>query len=418
MKALWFVNVPLPPVGAALPVPGDYVGSGWWISWLFEALRRRDDIDLHLAWGHEGLYHNVVRIDARTTVEVFPLWRASAPPAAGAVRPGLGGFFSLLADRYPIGVDGVIRRVSPDLIHIHGTEGPYARLLERTRIPSLLSIQGSPGEWAKRYWGSAGLATRLQNPRSMKSQPLLCLAGRREKRMLRNARAIHGGTSWDRRFARRLAPQASFHHAVAAVGPAFFNTVRRAPPAGDEKIVLTAFSPQPYKGVELAIEAVAALRRSGHRVRLVLAGWCPRKGWGSEIHRAAEAAGKGAVEVTGYLQPGALAERLALADAFILPSYMENAPNTLLEAMCMGVPCVAACVGGVASMLRDRVEGLLFRRGDLDGLKTRLERVLVDAELAGRLGAAASARVRSTSQPDDVARKTIGIYDAVMSAGS
>jgi glycosyltransferase involved in cell wall biosynthesis len=184
--------------------------------------------------------------------------------------------------------------------------------------------------------------------------------------------------------------------------------------ADREKVVMTAFSPQPYKGGELVINAVASLRKSGHRVRLVLAGWCPPKGWGREILRAANAAGPGAVEITGYLQPRALSERLAAADAYVLPSYIENAPNTLLEAMCVGVPCVAARVGGVASMLRDGVEGLIFRRGNLRDLTRKLERVLVDPELARSLGLAGAARVRAADEPMKVAARTIEIYRSVL----
>jgi glycosyltransferase involved in cell wall biosynthesis len=415
MRVLWFVNVPIPPIGVALPSPGDYVGSGWWISWLAAALRRRAEIDLHIAWGHEGRYHNVARIDSHCTVEVFPLWRASVAPTPGSVTPGLGGMFSLLTKRFPTGAHAVVERVKPDLIHIHGTEGPCASLLERVAIPSLVSIQGSPGDWAVRYWGGADWAAKIRNPRNWKNYLQFVLAGQRETRMLKHVKAIHGGTSWDRRFARRTAPQASFHHAVAAVGPDFFR-VRHLVGAGSdrEKVVMTAFSPQPYKGAELVINAVASLRRSGHRVRLVLAGSCPPKGWGREILRAAHSAGPGAVEITGYLQPRALSERLAAADVYVLPSYIENAPNTLLEAMCVGVPCVAARVGGVASMLQDGVEGLIFRRGNLRDLTAKLERLLVDAEFASTLGLAGAARVRAADEPMAVAARTIEIYRSVL----
>jgi glycosyltransferase involved in cell wall biosynthesis len=98
----------------------------------------------------------------------------------------------------------------------------------------------------------------------------------------------------------------------------------------------------------------------------------------------------------------------------VLPSYIENAPNTLLEAMCVGVPCVAARVGGVASMLRDGVEGLIFRRGDLRDLTSKLERLLVDADLARRLGLAGAARVRSADEPAHVAARTMEIYRTVL----
>jgi glycosyltransferase involved in cell wall biosynthesis len=415
VKVLWFLNVPIPPVGEALPSRADYLGSGWWISWLLAALRKRGDVDLHVAWGHEGRHHKVVQLDTHCTVEAFPLWRRSAAPVGGDVRPGLGGIFSLLANRYPAGAHDVVDRVRPDLIHIHGTEGPYAMVLERIDMPSLVSIQGSPGDWAARYWGGADAAAKLRNPRGWKNQLQFVLAGRREARMLRHAKAIHGGTSWDRRFARRLARQASFHHAVAAVGPDFFQVQRSVDTTTDrEKVIVTAFSPQPYKGVELAIRAVGALRKKGRKVRLVLAGWCPPRGWGREILRAASVAGPGAVEITGYLQPKALAQRLASADVYVLPSYIENAPNTLLEAMCVGVPCVAARVGGVVSMMRDGVEGLIFRRGDVEDLAAKLERLLGDPDFARSLGAAGAARVRTAGEPSRVAARTMEIYSAVV----
>jgi 2-deoxystreptamine N-acetyl-D-glucosaminyltransferase/2-deoxystreptamine glucosyltransferase len=115
--------------------------------------------------------------------------------------------------------------------------------------------------------------------------------------------------------------------------------------------------------------------------------------------------------MTGYLSAAQIAARLAEADAFVLPSHIENSSNSLLEAMTAGAPCVAASVGGVPSMLRHGVEGLLFRRGDACALARQLERVLDDHNLASRLGQAAAERARATCRPEDVARDTIRMYE-------
>src|SRR5262249_18447776 len=162
-------------------------------AWLLAALRQRGDIDLHVAWGHQGRYHYIAQVDARCTVEAFSFWHPSVAPVEGDVRPGLGGMYSLLTHRFPPGVQAVVDRVRPDLIHIHGTEGPYAMVLERTDVPSLVSIQGSPGDWAVRYWGGADAAAKIRNPRGWKSQLQFVLAGQREAHMLKHAKAIHGG---------------------------------------------------------------------------------------------------------------------------------------------------------------------------------------------------------------------------------
>jgi glycosyltransferase involved in cell wall biosynthesis len=65
-------------------------------------------------------------------------------------------------------------------------------------------------------------------------------------------------------------------------------------------------------------------------------------------------------------------------------------------------------------MLRDGVEGLIFRRGDLHDLTNKLERVLTDAEFARTLGLAGAARVRAADEPMKVAARTIEIYRTVL----
>ena len=50
-------------------------------------------------------------------------------------------------------------------------------------------------------------------------------------------------------------------------------------------------------------------------------------------------------------------------EVFVLSSRTEGMPNTLLEAMAMGRPCVVTPVGGVAEIARDGVEALLVPAG-------------------------------------------------------
>jgi glycosyltransferase involved in cell wall biosynthesis len=47
-----------------------------------------------------------------------------------------------------------------------------------------------------------------------------------------------------------------------------------------------------------------------------------------------------------------------------MPSYIENSPNNLCEAMILGMPCVATFAGGTGSLLKDGEEGILIQDGD------------------------------------------------------
>ena len=64
------------------------------------------------------------------------------------------------------------------------------------------------------------------------------------------------------------------------------------------------------------------------------------------------------VNFTGLLGSTEMAERMCRSQVFVLPSLIENSPNTLGEAMLLGVPAVAAYVGGIPSMARDEEEAL------------------------------------------------------------
>lgn len=95
------------------------------------------------------------------------------------------------------------------------------------------------------------------------------------------------------------------------------------------------------------------------------------------------------------VRDGAEMRRLfAEHDALIVPSLSEGSPLTVLEAMGAGLPVVAAAVGGIPDSAADGSEALLFRPMDAADGAAKLIRLLGDPALAGRLSAAAVARVR------------------------
>lgn len=57
-------------------------------------------------------------------------------------------------------------------------------------------------------------------------------------------------------------------------------------------------------------------------------------------------------------------ERYLKSQVFVLPSSIENSPNSLGEAMLLGVPCIASDVGGVRCLMTHSVEGLIYPADD------------------------------------------------------
>jgi glycosyltransferase involved in cell wall biosynthesis len=87
-----------------------------------------------------------------------------------------------------------------------------------------------------------------------------------------------------------------------------------------------------------------------------------------------------------------VADLLASADVFVLPSRSEGLPLALLEAMFAGLPIVATRVGEVPTALAEGEAGLLVEPGRPDELAGAIERLLSDSALARRLGERARAR--------------------------
>lgn len=101
------------------------------------------------------------------------------------------------------------------------------------------------------------------------------------------------------------------------------------------------------------------------------------------------------------------------ADVFVLPSYCENSPNSLGEAMLLGMPCVAARAGGIPDMLHEG-EGVLYPLpGDAGALANALFAVLDDTAAAAEMGRTARRRALATHDPDANAAALLRIYEAM-----
>lgn len=86
---------------------------------------------------------------------------------------------------------------------------------------------------------------------------------------------------------------------------------------------------------------------------------------------------------------------LGLASVFVLPSRYEGFPNSLVEAMALGLPCVAArCPTGPEEIIADGETGLLVPVEDPEAMARAIERLLGDGALREQLGKAAMESVR------------------------
>ncbi len=101
---------------------------------------------------------------------------------------------------------------------------------------------------------------------------------------------------------------------------------------------------------------------------------------------------------------------LAAIDVLLMPSQWEGLPMALLEAMAMGKAVVAYAVGGIADVIQDNQNGFLVAAQDQQALTQKTHRLLVDAGLRHRLGAAAKTTVLENYNAAQVAKQYEALY--------
>ena len=166
------------------------------------------------------------------------------------------------------------------------------------------------------------------------------------------------------------------------------------------------------KGQRDLIKAVARLPG----VRAVLVGEDLEAGgaYRERLEREAAELGVGdRVLLAGYRPAETI---LPALDVFVLPSWIEGMPITVLEAMAHGKPVVATAVGGTAEVVVDGETGLLVPPRDPGRLAAAIDRLLSDPELARRLGEAGRARVAERFSAETMAGRVLEIYDEVVPA--
>ncbi|MFT4068078.1 glycosyltransferase [Paraburkholderia sp.] len=115
-----------------------------------------------------------------------------------------------------------------------------------------------------------------------------------------------------------------------------------------------------------------------------------------------------AIELSGWIAAAELRQRLPACDIFVLPSLWEGMPIALIEAQAAGLPAVASRIVGNRDVIVHGVTG--FLANDDAELEHYTRRLIDDADLRARMGAAASAHARARFGDKQLFRSYVGIY--------
>lgn len=291
---------------------------------------------------------------------------------------------------------GLLARERRLVVHAHcgaraglWRQSAFIALAAAARCPVIVHLHGSGFE-------------RLYDAASTPARAVIRLILERAARVIASNESL-------RAWARRVARTAD----VVCVPPPVA-VQADASPAKRQNLVLFFGTLEAGKGIFDLLQAVAALRDAVPDVRLVCAG----EGDRACVARHAERLGiADAMKFIGRVGPSGKRALFESAAAFVLPSYAEGLPVSLLEAMAAGVPVVASPVGGIPEVVVDGVSGFLVAPGDTAALSRFLRKLLLERALGARLGAAARESVRLRFAPERSIARLEEIYaDAGLTA--
>lgn len=141
---------------------------------------------------------------------------------------------------------------------------------------------------------------------------------------------------------------------------------------------------EPSKNQAVILRAVARLDARFDTVKVELIGDGTAR---TELEALAKELGLASrCTFRGALDHDTVMSRVATASVAVVPSKSEAFGVVVIEPMSLGVPVVAAAVGGIPEIIRNDVDGYLFQPDDAGELAAHLERLLSSAELRTELG--------------------------------
>ncbi len=122
------------------------------------------------------------------------------------------------------------------------------------------------------------------------------------------------------------------------------------------------------------------------------------------------------LQFIGHLTEAQVKERMMKSNVFVSASAMENQSTSLGEAMILGVPSVASCVGAIPEMINDGEDGFLYPFDKPEMLADAVCKIFADRDLAMQFSEKGHAHASETYSLEKNSRQLIEMYETIANA--
>lgn len=379
-----------------------------WLELLLNGLRSQKDIILHvlvetpyifnrIIINKNNVYYHIVR--SGSTIPFTKINYPSFIPIDILLRYNINKFRMMKE----------IRIIRPDLIHAHGTEFSYSIVALKSKIPTIISIQG------------------LINLIFSKNKNLsVLLKSKLEKSVLINGHYFIPKTQFVKDYIEKLNPSAFCFDINDTINEIYFKNENLE---NDGRQILFVGSLIKSKGIEDIIKAMVKINDT----KLCVVGNSPERKLRilfNKIKKFLSLNGESyfeylqrlvfelnltdRIEFKGKQSPEVIAKLLSKSKVLVLPSYMENSPNVVMEALSSGVPVVAYRVGGLPEFVLDGFNGFLVEVGDIEGLAIKINEIIKNDALFQKMSTNARGFAKERFDSLIAIQKTIDAYKMIL----
>ena len=321
----------------------------------------------------------------------------------------------------------VINDFKPDIIHIHGTEKYYGLIFanKMTNVPGIINLQGITSQLKKYVFCNMSIVKLWQSTRF---DELIRLRGpigiyldlkKRAKREIIICSALNnviGRTNWDFAHIKMINKGINYYHVEEMLRQEFYQSIWNLKDAIRHQIVFTN-AHSILKNIEILFSTLLILKKDYPDICLLLAGSIrdDQSGYGIYLKKKIIKMGLSSyVKLIGKQDCLGIIKALLSSHVFINPSLIDNSPNTLCEAMIVGMPSISSYTGGITSLIEDGNTGLFFPPQDAPLLASAVQRIFNDDKFAQYLGNRARQIALKRHDPKNIVSSMISIYEELM----
>ena len=324
----------------------------------------------------------------------------------------------------------VIKTFQPDIIQIFGIEHGFASIVESTNIPTIIHLQGLLIPYNNAFFpnginllnfklqGSFFHEWIIRNGWSFRKRQM-SIGAKYEQRRFKSVKYVSGRTEWDYQMCQLYAPNAKYYFINECLRPIFYQ--RQSPNnnnlANGKITIISTLSETLYKGLDLVLKT-ASLIKNELKIDFEwkIIGIKEQSSFVRFFERMYKInSQENNIKYLGVLNEIQLKEQLNSATIFVHPSYIDNSPNSVCEAQITGIPVIACNTGGVSSLIRHKVTGILIPTNDPYGLAYWVKYLAINSEFRHQIGIKAQEIASERHNPISICESLMKCYKEILS---